>query len=50
MFKFDAEYETNEEKYGAIKTELLGDDSGRLIFSRITIHKNFHTIFHSDLF
>ena len=29
MFKFDAEYETNEEKYGAIKTELLGDDSGK---------------------
>ena len=36
VFKFDAEYETNEEKYGAIKTELLGDDSGRLIFSRKT--------------
>ena len=29
VFKFDAEYETNEEKYGAIKTELLGDDSGK---------------------
>jgi len=28
VFKFDGEYETNEEKYGAIKTELLGDDSG----------------------
>ena len=28
VFKHDADYEENEQKYGAIKTELLGDDSG----------------------
>ena len=44
MFKFDAEYETNEEKYGAIKTELLGDDSGiKKIF-----HKNLTSTFSID--
>lgn len=26
MFKFDPEYLENEEKYGAIKAEILGDD------------------------
>ena len=34
VFKFDGEYEANEEKYGAIKTELLGDDSGIFRYSR----------------
>ena len=29
VFKHDADYEENEQKYGAIKTELLGDDSGK---------------------
>merc|ERR1739838_369996 len=28
VFKHDADYEENEQKYGAIKSELLGDDSG----------------------
>ena len=28
VFKYDADYEENEEKYGAIKSELLGDESG----------------------
>ena len=29
VFKHDADYEENEQKYGAIKSELLGDDSGK---------------------
>ena len=29
VFKHDPDYEENEQKYGAIKTELLGDDSGK---------------------
>ena len=42
MFKFDAEYETNEEKYGAIKTELLGDDSGiKKMFHIRTLHNHY---------
>ena len=40
VFKFDAEYETNEEKYGAIKTELLGDDSGKYK-RKVLIRMNF---------
>ena len=28
VFKFDPEYTVNEEKYGAIKAELLEEDSG----------------------
>merc|ERR1712227_253542 len=28
VFKFDGDYEDNEQKYGAIKSELLGDESG----------------------
>ena len=50
VFKFDAEYETNEEKYGAIKTELLGDDSGRFIIEKKSCIKHSRHIFHSASF